>query len=196
MDLQALCSLALWQRRQFGGRVVAVTGSVGKTTTRLMIDTVLRSKFAGITSPHNYNNHVGVPLSMLRLEPDHDYAALELGASAAGEIAKLAGLCRPHIGVITRIGEAHLGGFGSQREIAEAKAELIAALPDNGVAVLNGDDPWLRQMANRTAARIVWIGRGTELRRGGDRCAFERRSFAVPSRSAAISSAGVGPASS
>ncbi len=82
--LQALCSLAAWHRRQFSGRVVAVTGSVGKTTTRLMIDTVLRSKFVGMTSPHNYNNHVGVPLSMLRLESEHDYAALELGAMRRG----------------------------------------------------------------------------------------------------------------
>jgi UDP-N-acetylmuramoyl-tripeptide--D-alanyl-D-alanine ligase len=158
--LKALCSLAAWQRRQFAGRVIAVTGSVGKTTTRLMIDTVLRNKFAGSTSPHNYNNHVGVPLSILRLESEHRYAALELGASAAGEIGKLAALCQPHIGVITRIGEAHLGGFGSQREIAIAKAELLAALPSDGVAVLNGDDAWLRKMAVRTAARIVWFGRG------------------------------------
>jgi len=161
-SLKALWSLAAWQRKQFGGQVVAVTGSVGKTTTRLMIDTVLGSKFVGTTSPHNYNNHVGVPLSMLRLEPEHHYAALELGASANGEIGKLAALCRPHVGVITRIGEAHLGGFGSQREIAEAKSELIAALPSDGLAILNGDDPWLREMASRTTARIVWIGRGTQ----------------------------------
>ena len=71
-------------------------------------------------------------------------------------------LCRPQIGVITRIGEAHLGGFGTQRELAEAKAELLRALPDNGVAVLNGDDPWLRQMADRCCRRIVWIGRGAD----------------------------------
>jgi UDP-N-acetylmuramoyl-tripeptide--D-alanyl-D-alanine ligase len=164
--LQALWSLADWQRRQFAGRVIAVTGSVGKTTTRLMIDAVLRSKFSGVTCPHNYNNEIGVPMSLLRLEREHRYAALELGASAAGEIGKLATLCRPEIGVITRIGEAHLGGFGSQREIAHAKAELLAALPDDGVAVLNGDDPWLRQMAARTVARIVWIGRGTDCQVG------------------------------
>src|SRR6185369_14246469 len=103
----------------------------------------------------------GLPLSLLRLERDHRYAALELGASASGEIEKLAGLCRPQIGVITRIGEAHLGGFGSQRQLAEAKAELLRALPANGLAVLNGDDPWLRQMVDRSAAPIVWIGRGS-----------------------------------
>jgi UDP-N-acetylmuramoyl-tripeptide--D-alanyl-D-alanine ligase len=160
--LEALWRLAAWRRRQFCGRVVAVTGSVGKTTARLMIDTVLRSRFSGVTSPQNYNNRVGVPQSMLRMEPEDDYAALELGASAAGEIGELAGLCRPDIGVITRIGEAHLGGFGSQREIANAKAELIESLPDDGVAVLNGDDPWLRLMACRTVARVVWVGRGND----------------------------------
>jgi UDP-N-acetylmuramoyl-tripeptide--D-alanyl-D-alanine ligase len=160
--LAALTSVAAWHREQFDGRMIAVTGSVGKTTCRLMIDTVLRSKFRGTTSPQNYNNHIGVPLSLLHLEEEHDYAALELGASAPYEIEKLAALCRPEIGVITRIGEAHLGGFGTQSDLANAKAELIAALPDEGLAVLNGDDLWLREVANQTSARIVWVGRGAD----------------------------------
>ncbi len=111
--LQALCSLAAWQRRQFSGRVVAVTGSVGKTTTRLMIDTVLRSKFAGMTSPHNYNNHVGVPLSMFaarvgaRLRQRWNWAR-----APRAKLPNLPDYARPHIGVVTKIGEAHLGGFG------------------------------------------------------------------------------------
>ena len=83
---------------------------------------------------------------MFQIEPEHEYAVLELGASSRGEIAALADLCRPKIGVITQIGDAHLGGFGSRRQIAEAKAELLAALPPDGHAVL-GDDPWLRRMA-------------------------------------------------
>jgi UDP-N-acetylmuramoyl-tripeptide--D-alanyl-D-alanine ligase len=157
--LAALWKLAAWKRRRFAGRVVAVTGSVGKTTARQMIDTVLHSKFSGIASQQNYNNHIGLPLSLLRLEAEHEYAALELGASAPGEIAKLAELCRPEIGVITRIGEAHLGGFGSQEALAEAKSELLAALPADGVAVLNGDDPWLCKVAQKTSARVIWIGR-------------------------------------
>src|SRR5262245_227932 len=160
--LEALWTLAAWNRRQFRGTAIAVTGSVGKTTTRLMIDAVLASKFAGSTSPHNYNNQIGLRLSLLRLKRDDRYAALELGASAAGEIAKLSELCRPHIGVITHIGEAHLAGFGSQRELAHAKAELLDALPADGLAILNGDDPWLRQMADRSRAQIVWTGRGRE----------------------------------
>ncbi|HZZ26521.1 MAG TPA: UDP-N-acetylmuramoyl-tripeptide--D-alanyl-D-alanine ligase [Pirellulales bacterium] len=186
--LKALQSLAAWQRRQFVGKVVAVTGSVGKTTTRLMIDTVLQSKFSGTTSPHNYNNNIGVPLSLLRLEREHQYAALELGASAPGEIAELAKLCRPQIGIITRIGEAHLGGFGNQQQLAAAKAELLEALPQDGLAVLNRDDPWQRQMRHRCAGRVVWTGRGpncdlsaSEVRSAGGRLQFrvDRQNYEV-----------------
>lgn len=157
--LKSLWALARWHRRRFAGRMIAVTGSVGKTTTRLMIDAVLGSKFSGTTSPHNYNNHVGVPLSLLRLEAEHDYAAIELAANRPDEIATLTELCRPQVGVVSRIAEAHLGGFGSQQALAEAKTDLIAALPTDGIAVLNGDDAWLRRLAHRTQAKIVWVGR-------------------------------------
>ena len=91
-----------------------------------MIHTVLRGRLRGTASPRNYNNHLGVPLSVLAIEPDHDYAVVELGASSPGEIATLAELCSPKIGVITYVGDAHLGGFGSRRGVAEAKAELLA----------------------------------------------------------------------
>jgi UDP-N-acetylmuramoyl-tripeptide--D-alanyl-D-alanine ligase len=98
-----------------------------------------------------------VPLSMMAFEPEHDYAVLELGASGPGEIAALAELCMPRIGVITHVGDAHLGGFGSRRGVAEAKGELLAALPPDGRAVLL-DDPWIRRIAHRSAAPITWIG--------------------------------------
>ena len=140
---RALLAWARWKRRQFTGTVIAVTGSAGKTTTRQMIHTVLQSRLRGTASPQNFNNHLGVPLSMTAIEPDHDYAVLELGASRLGEIAALAELSAPKVGVITCVGDAHLGGFGSRRQIAQAKAELLAALPADGRAVL-GDDPWLR----------------------------------------------------
>ena len=120
-----------------------MTGSVGKTTTRQMIHTVLQSRLTGTASPGNFNNHLGVPLSMTAMEPEHDYAVLELGANRPGEIAALAELCRPKVGVITPIGDAHLAGFGSRDHVAQAKAELLAALPPDGHAVL-ADDPWLR----------------------------------------------------
>jgi len=153
---------ALWRwaehrRRHFAGTVIAVTGSVGKTTTRQMIHTILQTRLRGTASPRNYNNHFGVPLSMFAMEPDHDYAVLELGASRKGEIASLAELCQPKVGVITQVGDAHLGGFGSRQGIAEAKAELLAALPSDGRAVL-GDDPWLRNVAGASQAAITWVG--------------------------------------
>jgi UDP-N-acetylmuramoyl-tripeptide--D-alanyl-D-alanine ligase len=154
---QALRQWAEWKRRHFSGTMIAVTGSVGKTTTRQMIHTVLRTRLAGTASPENYNNHVGVPLSMFHIEPHHDYAVLELGASRRGEIAALAELCAPKVGVITQVGDAHLDGFGSRRGIAEAKAELLAALPPDGRAVL-GDDPWLHGVAQQCQAGITWVG--------------------------------------
>ncbi len=154
----ALEQWAGWRRQQFAGTMIAVTGSVGKTTTREMIHTVLRARRQGTTSPKNFNNHIGVPLSILQIKPDDDYAVLELGASAAGEIAALSKICRPQIGVITNVGDAHLASFGSPRAVAEAKAELLAALPLDGHAVL-GDDPWLRRMARKSRAPITWVGR-------------------------------------
>ncbi len=156
----ALWKWAQWRRRRFTGTLIAVTGSVGKTTTRQMIHTVLRRRLKGTASPRNYNNHFGVPLSMLAVEPDHDYAVLELGASSPGEIAALAELCVPKVGVITYVGDAHLGGFGSRRGVAEAKAELLASLPPDGQAVLV-DDPWVRRIAGRCRAPIAWVGRNT-----------------------------------
>jgi UDP-N-acetylmuramoyl-tripeptide--D-alanyl-D-alanine ligase len=159
---KALEALARWNRRQFTGRVVAVTGSVGKTTTRNMIRAVLGERFTGSASPKNFNNHVGVPLSMLAMEPRQDFSVLELAASAAGEIGRLATLCQPHVGVITRIGDAHLGGFGSVDAVAEAKTELLPVLAPDGWAVLAGDDARLRKLAGRSRAKIVWFGRSLE----------------------------------
>jgi UDP-N-acetylmuramoyl-tripeptide--D-alanyl-D-alanine ligase len=156
---RALEQWARWKRRKFTGIVIAVTGSAGKTTTRQMIHTVLQSRLQGTASPGNYNNHWGVPLSMLTIDPQHDYAVLELGANHPGEIAMLAELCAPKVGVITQIGDAHLDGFGSRQGVAEAKTELLAALPGSGHAVL-ADDSWLRVMSARCASPITWVGSG------------------------------------
>jgi UDP-N-acetylmuramoyl-tripeptide--D-alanyl-D-alanine ligase len=156
---QALQRAADWQRSCFTGRVIAVTGSAGKTTTRQMIDKVLSSRFTGTASPENYNNHLGVPLSILRWQESDAYAVLEMGASARGEIAELCRLARPSLGVITNIGTAHLGSFGGPAAIAQAKAELLEALPPDGLAVLNGDDRQLRRIAERSRAVVEWCGR-------------------------------------
>ena len=155
---RALWQWAAWARRRFGGTMIAVTGSVGKTTTRQMIHTVLGNRLTGTASPRNYNNHIGVPLSLMAVEPQHDYAVLELGASSPGEIAGLAELTKPNVGVVTHVGDAHLGGFGSRRAIAEAKGELLRALPADGRAILV-DDPYVRQIARRSKAPITWVGR-------------------------------------
>ena len=156
---QALWQLAAAIRYRFTGKVIAVTGSVGKTTTRAMIHHVLRGSLDGTCSPGNFNNHIGLPLSMLAWDPLNDYAVVELGASARGEIDALASLCQPHIGVITCIGEAHLGGFGSQKAIAQAKGELLTSLPEDGWAVLGGDDPWLRKLSSQSPASVIFAGR-------------------------------------
>jgi len=158
---KALQQWAAWHRRQFTGTVIAVTGSVGKSTTRQMIHTILKTRLAGTASPRNYNNHVGLPLSMLRIESRHDYAVLELGASSPGEIAALAELSAPDIAVITQVGDAHLAGFGSRLGVAGAKTELLTALPPDGRAILS-DDPWLRRLAQRCKAPITWVGRSAE----------------------------------
>jgi UDP-N-acetylmuramoyl-tripeptide--D-alanyl-D-alanine ligase len=161
-SLEALGQLARWNRGRMSGGVVAVTGSVGKTTTRQMIHAVLGRQLCGSASPKNFNNHVGVPLSMLGIEPEHDFAVLELAASAAGEIARLAALCKPRVGVITQIGDAHLGSFGSVQAVAEAKAELLGQIEPGGWAVLAGDDPQLRRVATGQRKNIVWFGRALD----------------------------------
>ncbi|MGH7129244.1 MAG: Mur ligase family protein, partial [Planctomycetaceae bacterium] len=110
--LSALGRFARWHRRRGRARIVGVTGSVGKTTTREMIHAVLAAEKQGTRSPRNWNNHVGLPLSLLDVEPDHDFAVLELGASRIGEIRELARIAGPEIGVVTAIGLGHLQGFG------------------------------------------------------------------------------------
>ena len=158
---RALVDWARHRRRQFQGTAIAVTGSAGKTTTRQMIHAVLQTRLRGTASPNNFNNDFGVPLSMTAIEPDDDYAVLELGASGPGEIAALAELVRPTIGVITCAGDAHLGGFGSREGVARAKAELLAALPADGRAVL-GDDSRLRAAARDCRVETIWVGAGEE----------------------------------
>ncbi len=160
--LRALEQLAATVRAGFDGTVIAVTGSVGKTTTREMIHAALGATFRGKASPKNFNNHVGLPLSMLTLEPEHDYLAVEIGASAPGEIARLSALAKPHIGIITSVGQAHLGGFGGQEALANAKAELLEALPEDGLAILPHEDRWLRKLAGKSRASVLWAGRGNE----------------------------------
>jgi UDP-N-acetylmuramoyl-tripeptide--D-alanyl-D-alanine ligase len=154
---RALVQWATWKRERFTGTLVAVSGGVGSSTARRMIHAVLGSRLAGTACPRNVNNRLGVPLGTLELRPQHDYAVLELAAGPAGEISELAGLVRPKVAVILPAADTHAGGCGNRQGAADAKGDLLAALPADGHAVL-ADDPWLSAAAARCAAPITWIG--------------------------------------
>lgn len=140
--VRALGRLATAARVQFKGTVVGLTGSSGKTTTKELIAAVLRTAGPTLATRGNLNNHLGVPLSLLALEPDHRFAVIEMGMSAAGEISYLASLAGPRIGVITSVGAAHLAGLGSIRAIARAKGELFDNLPRDGLAIMPSRVAW------------------------------------------------------
>ncbi|MDA0832826.1 MAG: UDP-N-acetylmuramoyl-tripeptide--D-alanyl-D-alanine ligase [Planctomycetota bacterium] len=159
---QALWDLATWYRRQHDALVVGVTGSFGKTTSREMIYAALQSEHAGMRTVGNLNNHIGLPLSLLEIESQHDFAVLEMGASRVGEIADLAHIARPEVGVITGIGPAHLSGFGSLDGVIRGKGELLEHLPPSGFAVLPGDDPNIRRMAERATCPVIFVGTGPD----------------------------------
>jgi len=154
---RALVQWATWKRERFTGTLVAVSGGVGKTTARQMIHAVLASRLSGAACQRNVSNHFGVPLNMLELRPEQDYAVLELGASPEGEMASLAAMLRPKVAVILPAGRAQAGGLGSQHAAGDVRADLLAALPADGHAVL-ADDPWLCAAAARCAAPVTWIG--------------------------------------
>ena len=142
-------------RRLWGRTLVGVTGSTGKTTTKEAIAHVLSTRFRVLKSEGNFNNHFGLPLTLLRIEPQHDLAVIEMGMSHAGEIAALAKIAQPEIGVVTNVAPVHLEFFRSVAEIARAKYELIEALPAGGTAVLNGDDEYVSQFGRDFHGKVV-----------------------------------------
>ena len=156
--LAALQVLAAAVRRLWGKTVAGVTGSTGKTTTKDAIAHVLSSRLKVLKSAGNLNNHFGLPLQLLRLEPEHEIAVIEMGMSHAGEIRALAGLAQPDIGVITNVAPVHLEFFDSLAGIAHAKYELIAALPAGGTAVLNADDEYVSQFGRDFHGKVVTYG--------------------------------------
>jgi UDP-N-acetylmuramoyl-tripeptide--D-alanyl-D-alanine ligase len=159
--LAALQRLAASVRRHWGRRVVGVTGSAGKTTTKEAIAAVLAARFHVLKSQGNLNNHFGLPLQLLRIEPEHEVAAIEMGMSAAGEIAALCRIAAPDWGVVTNVGHAHAEFFpDGVAGIARAKYELVAALPRQGVAFLNCDDPYVSQFGRDFAGKAIYFGRG------------------------------------
>jgi UDP-N-acetylmuramoyl-tripeptide--D-alanyl-D-alanine ligase len=159
--LQALQALAAHVRRHWGGRVVAITGSAGKTSTKDAIAAALSAKFNVLKSLGNLNNGFGLPLQLLRLEPEHEFAVIEMGMNHAGEIAQLARIAAPDWGVITNVGMAHVENFpAGQGGIARAKYELVEALPATGVAFLNCDDRYVGQFGRDFAGKAVYFGAG------------------------------------
>ncbi len=161
-SLKALQQLAAYWRGKHSPRVIGVTGSVGKTTTKEVIYGVLSQRFRTLKSEGNYNNEIGLPLTLLKLEPNYERVVLEMAMYNLGEIAELAAIACPHIGVVTNVGPTHLERLGTIERIAQAKTELVEALPDDGVAILNGDDPWVRQMADKTRAEVFFYGLNPE----------------------------------
>jgi UDP-N-acetylmuramoyl-tripeptide--D-alanyl-D-alanine ligase len=156
--LAGLQRLSSYWRRKQGFTVVGVTGSVGKTTTKEVVASVLGRRFRVHRSEGNLNTDIGLPLTLLQANPRHNVVVVEMGMYALGEIRALARLSEPNIGVVTNVGPTHLERLGSMERIAEGKAELVEELPEGGVAVLNFDDPRVRAMASKTRARVVYYG--------------------------------------
>jgi UDP-N-acetylmuramoyl-tripeptide--D-alanyl-D-alanine ligase len=156
----ALQQIARSWRRKLDLRVVGITGSVGKSTTKEMIAEVLSTRYRTLKSPGNLNNEIGLPLTMLKLSPGHQCAVMEMGFYVPGEIAFLCDIALPQVGVVTNVGTVHAERAGSQEAIARGKAELVQALPPapEGTAILNFDDPWVRKMEERTKARVFFYG--------------------------------------
>ncbi len=155
---RALGDMAAFNRRRSQASVVGITGSNGKTTTRQLTATVGSQQYNTLATAENFNNEIGLPLTLLGLESDHQWAVVELGTNNPGEIARLTAICSPDIGVITNIGPAHLEGLGSIEGVAREKGSLLNGLRKNGKAVLNADDPRVLQLASQSRHEVVLYG--------------------------------------
>lgn len=180
-SLSALQQIATWYRKQFASTVIGITGSSGKTTTKDYTAGVLASRFNVLKTEGNLNNEIGLPLTLLKMETNHQVAVLEMGMSAPGEIYRLCEIANPSIGVITNIGEAHIELLGSLDAIEKAKGELLDYLGSGGVAVLNGDDPRLLKLGERYPGKVYYYGfnqgdiKGLELSQRGEMSFFRVR---------------------
>lgn len=163
-SIEALQKVAGVWRRRFNIRVIGITGSVGKSTTKELTTTVLKQRYRTLKNPGNLNNEIGLPMTLWRLSEGHDRVVLEMGFFVPGEIKFLCDLAKPVVGVLTNIGTVHAERAGSKDEIARGKAELVQSLPaaPDGVAILNYDDELVRAMADQTDARIFYYGLSSE----------------------------------
>lgn len=159
----ALRDLAIWYKSLFPIPFVAVTGSVGKTTAKDMIACVLGQKYNVLKTEGNFNNNLGLPLTILRLAPEHEMCVLEMGMDRFGEIDYLGATVKPNVGVITNIGDAHIERLGSRENIFKAKCELLPHVQSDGLLVLNGDDDFLPSLKGTTATPAVFCGKGEGL---------------------------------
>jgi UDP-N-acetylmuramoyl-tripeptide--D-alanyl-D-alanine ligase len=162
--LAAMQKIARFWRRKMDLRVLGITGSVGKSTTKELVAEVLGTRYSTLKNQGNLNNEIGLPLTLLRMSTGHQRAVLEMGFYVLGEIAFLCDLAQPVVGIVTNIGTVHAERAGSQAVIAQGKAELVKALPSDpaGTAILNFDDPWVRKMANQTRAKVFFYGLSRE----------------------------------
>jgi UDP-N-acetylmuramoyl-tripeptide--D-alanyl-D-alanine ligase len=158
--LQGLQDFARSYRQRMDALVIGITGTVGKTTTREIVHAVLSTAFDGCRSRKNYNNQIGLPLSVLDIEQRHEFAVLELGASRRGEIRTLAEIARPEVGILTSVGAGHLETFGTIEAVAATKGELLESLPATGFAVINGDDSHCRAASSLARCRVIEVGEG------------------------------------
>ena len=156
--LEALGDLAAWYRSRFDVAVVGITGSVGKTSTKEMVAHSLAARLNVLLSEKNFNNEIGVPQTLFQLARPHQVAVIEMGMRGPGQIARLAEIAAPRVGVVTNIGLSHVELLGSREEIAAAKAELLEALPADGTAVINGDDDFAPFLSARSGGRVVTYG--------------------------------------
>jgi UDP-N-acetylmuramoyl-tripeptide--D-alanyl-D-alanine ligase len=163
-SLWALQQVATFWRQRHDARVIGITGSVGKTTTKELVATVLSRRYETLKSEASFNNEIGLPLTLMELTDEHERVVLEMGMYDVGEIADLARIAQPHVGVVTIIAPVHLERAGTIERIVKAKTELIAALPPapEGVAILNYDDERVRGMAQATQARVFYYGLSPE----------------------------------
>ena len=177
---RALGDMAAFNRQRSQAFVVAITGSNGKTTTRRMTTAILERQYDILTAAGNFNNEIGLPLTLLGLSADHQWAILELGTNHPGEIARLSDICSPDIGVLINIGPAHLEGLGSIEGVMKEKGDLIKRLGSGGKAILNADDPRVIQLASTTEAEVTFYGlsreaaiRAEDIKETGDTISFK-----------------------
>ena len=181
---KALVDLAHFHRMRFHVPVIGITGSNGKTTTKDMTTALLSSRFHVCATQKNFNNEIGLSMTLLSMTKETEVCVVEMGMRGFGQIAELCAIASPTIGIVTNVGTSHIGILGSQENIAKAKAELIEALPKDGTAILNGDDPFVKAMGDSFEGRVISYGlegrytvRGTDVRYEASQTQFICTSF-------------------